>query len=104
MRAAENLGRFIPVYFCDPKAPGSPWQRGSNENTNRLLHQYYPKRADLSGVNREHLAAGRRRTQRPATNDCPATLRRSPQVVLPGRRRGHRGLVSPNVETPTAST
>jgi IS30 family transposase len=42
----------VKVYFCDPQ---SPWQRGSNENTNGLLRQYFPRRTDLSGYTQAEL-------------------------------------------------
>jgi IS30 family transposase len=47
-----SVATDIDVYFCDPH---SPWQRGSNENTNRLLRQYFPKGIDLSGYSQAQL-------------------------------------------------
>lgn len=49
-----TLATDVPVYFCDP---ASPWQRGSNEDTNGLLRQYFPKGTDLAAHPREHLDA-----------------------------------------------
>jgi IS30 family transposase len=53
----------VQVYFCDPQ---SPWQRGSNENTNRLLRQYLPKGRPVDGYSQVQLnAIARRLNERP---------------------------------------
>src|SRR5690606_34725057 len=47
-----HLATNMMVYFCDPQ---SPWQRGTNENTNRLLRQYYPKKTPLGHLEQKDL-------------------------------------------------
>ncbi len=58
-----SLATDVDVYFCDPQ---QPWQRGSNENTNGLLRQYFPKGMDLSNIHQNRLnAVARQLNERP---------------------------------------
>ena len=58
-----SVATNVQVYFCDPR---SPWQRGSNENTNGLLRQYFPRSKNLSQISQSQLnAIALRLNQRP---------------------------------------
>lgn len=72
--AALNKEIGIPVYFCDPQCP---WQRGTNENTNNLIRQYFPRKTDLSPHSQEKL------------NDVTTQLNERPRKILKYKTPSH---------------
>lgn len=79
-RAITNFQLYLSIYFCDPQCP---WQRGTNENTNGLLRQYFPKGTDLSQYGPQELdAVAHTLNSRPRKTLCWKTPAEASEEIL----------------------
>jgi hypothetical protein len=89
--ARLRIDAGVQVYFCDPQ---SPWQRGTNENTNGLLRQYFPKGTDLTVHSAEEIgavaaiSAGEKIPHEAAGEPGCAGVKLRQQMVFVGNRQG----------------